>query len=102
MKEIYAILNLGCEFVPQLYGELAIGCTKGTDEAILEGLDSLLGCVDSVVVWFNQLKCYLLRGEVSLDCLGCLVVHHIDFWFESIAHQIFEVLCVCLQYSFRI
>jgi hypothetical protein len=31
-----------------------------------------------------------------------LVVHHIDFWFESFAHQIFEVFCVCFQYSFRI
>ena len=102
MKEIYAILNLGCEFIPQLDGELAICCTKGTDESILEGLDSSLGCVDSVVVWFNQLKCYLLWGEVRLDCLGCLVVHHIDFWFESFAHQIFEVFCVCLQYLFRI
>jgi len=42
-KEIDAILNLGCEFVPQLDGDLAIGCTEGTDESILEGLDSSLG-----------------------------------------------------------
>ena len=52
--------------------ELAVGCTKGTYELNLEGLDSLIGCVDSVVVWFNQLECYLLWGEVSLDCVGCL------------------------------
>jgi hypothetical protein len=85
-----------------LDGELAVGCTKGTDESILKGLYSSLGCVDSVVVWLNQLKCYLLWGEVSLDCFGGLVVHHIDFWFESFAHQIFKVFCVCLQYLFRI
>jgi hypothetical protein len=72
-------LNLGSEFVPQLDGELAVGCTEGTDESILECLDSALGCVDSVVVWFNQLKFHLLRGEVSLDCLGCLVIYYIDF-----------------------
>ena len=101
-KEIDAILYLGCKFVPQLDGELTISCTKGTNESILVGLFSVLGCADSVVVRFNELKCYLLRGEVSLDCLGCLVVHHVDFRFESFAHKIFKVFCVCLQYLFQI
>ena len=58
-------MHLGSEFVPQLDGELAIGCAEGTDESILERLNGSLGGVDSVVVWFDQLKCYLLRGEVS-------------------------------------
>ena len=35
-KEIDAILYLGCEFVPQLDGELAISCSEGADESILE------------------------------------------------------------------
>jgi hypothetical protein len=85
-KEIYAILHLGSKFVPQLDGELAIGCAEGTDELILERLNGSLGGVYSVVVWFDQLKCYLLGGEVSFDCFGGLVVHHIDLWFEPLAY----------------
>ncbi len=95
-------MHLGSKFVPQLDGELAIGCAEGTNESILKRLNSSLGGVDSVVVWLNQLKCYLLRGEVSFDCFGGLVVHHIDFWFEPLAYQIFEIFCLCLQNSFRI
>jgi hypothetical protein len=77
---------LGREFVPQLDGELAVGCAEGTDKSILERLDGSLCGVDSVVVWLDQLKCHLLRGEVSLDRFGGLVVHHVYFWFEPLAY----------------
>jgi hypothetical protein len=61
MKEDDAILDLGCKFVPQLDGELAIGGAECADESIFEGLDHSLCCVYSVVVCFYQLQCHLLR-----------------------------------------
>jgi hypothetical protein len=34
--------------------------------------------------------CGVLVAEV--DCFGCLIIHHIDFWFKSFADQIAKVL----------
>ena len=95
-------MHLGCKFIPQLDGELAVSCSERADESIFEGLDGSLCSVDLVVVWFNQLEYHLLRGKVSLDCLGCLVNHDVNFRFEPFADQIFEVLFLCLQDEFRI
>ena len=88
-------MHSGCKFVPQLDGELAVGCSEGANESIFECLDGLLCGVDPVVVGFNQLKCHLLWGEVRLGCYGGLIVYGVYFWFEPFAYQIFEVFCVC-------
>ena len=77
-------MHLGCKFIPQLDGELAVGCPKGTNKSIFECLDGLLCSVDPVVVWLNQLECQLLWGEVSFDCFGGLIVHDIYFRFEPL------------------
>ena len=29
-------MQLGCEFIPQLDGELAVGCSEGANESIFE------------------------------------------------------------------
>jgi hypothetical protein len=64
-EEVDAILHLRGKFVPQLNRELAICGAKGTNESVFEGLDSLLCCVNLVVVGLNQLEHDLLWGEVS-------------------------------------
>ncbi len=88
-------MHLGCKFIPQLDGELAVSCPKGANESIFKCLYGSLCDIDPVVVRFDQLKCHLLWGEVSLDSFGGLIVHDVYFWFEPFAHQIFEVFCVC-------
>ena len=82
---------LGCKFIPQLDGELAVGYLEGANESIFEYLDGSLCGVDPVVVWFDQLECHLLWGEVCLDSFGGLIVHDVYFQFEPFAHQIFKV-----------
>ncbi len=94
-KEVDAILHLGCKFIPQLDGELAVGCPKCANESFFECLDGSLCGVDPVVVQFDQLECHLLWGEIRLDSFGDLIVHEVYFWFEPFAYQIFEVFCVC-------
>jgi hypothetical protein len=49
---------------------------------IFKGLDGLFSCVDPMVVRFNQLQFALLFGEKLFGMFCCLVVHHIQFWFE--------------------
>ena len=67
-KEVDAILYLGREFVPQLDGELTICGAECAYESIFEGLDHFsICCIDTVVVWFYQLQCHLLQGEIRLD-----------------------------------
>jgi hypothetical protein len=63
-------LNLQRDFVPQLQWEFAISCGKSSNEGILEGLNSSLSSIHSIVVWFNKLKLALLLSEECFDVLG--------------------------------
>ena len=89
-KEVDAILHLGCKFIPELDGELAVSCSECANESIFECLYGLLCSVDPVVVRFDQLGCHLLWFEVRLDSFGGLIVHDVYFWFEPFAYQIFK------------
>ena len=62
-------MHLGCKFIPQLDGELTVGCSEGANESIFECLDGSLCGMDPVAVRFDQLECHLLWGEVRLITL---------------------------------
>jgi hypothetical protein len=36
--------------------------------------------VDTVVMWWDQLDVHLVGSDVLLNCLGALVVHHVQCW----------------------
>ncbi len=43
-------------------------------------LNLAISSVEAVVMWWDQLDIHLVGLDVLLNCLGALVVHHIQFW----------------------
>ncbi len=50
---------------------------------VFERLDCTFCCVDTMVVWFDELPLYILAGDVVLDCFRTLIVGDIELWFVS-------------------
>jgi hypothetical protein len=50
---------------------------EGSDKSVFERLNRSFRRIDAMVVWFNQLKCAILRDKVLFDCSCCLIVHNI-------------------------
>jgi hypothetical protein len=48
-------LNLGCQSIPQLDGEISVRHSQGGNKCILKRLDCSLSGVDTMIVWFNEL-----------------------------------------------
>ncbi len=57
--------------------ELAVSCCEGTDEVHLKGLYSLLSCIDSVIVEFDQKVVALFHYEKFCYYSTCLIVHDV-------------------------
>ncbi len=45
----------------------------------LEHLDGLFSCIDPMVVGFDKEIVALFEGEIFLENMTCLVIHHIQF-----------------------
>jgi hypothetical protein len=72
LDSVYCVLDLRCQFVPQLEWEVAISCCQGRHKCIFECLDCPLCSVDTVIVWFHQLHSAFLVGEKLFDDFCCL------------------------------
>ncbi len=94
MEEIDGVLDLSGKVVPWLDWDVSIGHSKRANELILESLDDSFGHIDMVVMGFYKLEADILWGEVSLDYLCGLVVHHIWFWFVTFVDEVFKVLFI--------
>jgi hypothetical protein len=82
---------LWCQFVPQLKWELTVRGGQGSKKSILERLDCLLCRVDAVVMWLYKLQSAILLGEKLLNVFCGLVIHDIQFRFESFTCEVVEV-----------
>lgn len=58
-------------------GELTVSRGEGADEMILEGLYRAFGCIDTVVMRFDEQEFALLRGKEFFNLLARLIVHDI-------------------------
>ena len=86
-EHIEGSLDLWGEAIPQLEQEVAVCCCKGHDECCLKSMYSLFCCIQAVVVGLGDLQLAIILGEKFLDVFGSLVVHDIQFWFESLLFQ---------------
>jgi hypothetical protein len=102
VEEIDGVLDLRSKFIRQLDGKIDVGHAKHTDESIFEHLNCPLSRVDAMIMGLNELEADLLQGEVGLDHLCSLIVHHVQFWFVTFIFEVFEILLVCFQDAARV
>ena len=79
-------------------GEFTVRRGEGTDEMVLKGLYCAFGCVDQVIVGFDEQEIALLCGEEAFNLPACLIVHHVQFYFETFALEELKLLFVGLVY----
>jgi len=75
------------EVVPQLEGEVRIGCAETTDEVILKCLNGTLCRVCSVIVGFDELDLSAPGGHEGLDCGRGLIVSDGESGFEAMGFE---------------
>jgi predicted solute-binding protein len=88
---------LWCQFVPQLKWKLTVRGGQGGDKSILELLDYLLCRVDAVVMRLYKLQSAILLGEKLFNVFCGLVIHDIQFRFESLTCEVVEVHFVRIE-----
>ena len=69
---------LVCQVVPQLEWKLWVCCAHAADEVIFEGLNGPLGCIDAVIVWFDELHIAVVGLHKCFDWGRCLIVGDIE------------------------
>ena len=62
------------ELVPQLEGAVWISGLEACDDVVFCQFDGWFGCVDAMVVWFDQLDVCALAVDVLLDGSTAFVV----------------------------
>jgi hypothetical protein len=72
-KKVERVLDLGGQSIPQLQGEIGIGCRNRCDECIFERLYGTFSGVDVMVVWFNQLQFTFVVGKELFDIFCGLI-----------------------------
>jgi predicted solute-binding protein len=88
---------LWCQFVPQLKWKLTVRGGQGGDKSVLERLDCLLCRVDAVVMRLYELQSAILLGEKLFNVFCGLVIHDIQFWFESLTCEVVKVRFVRVE-----
>jgi hypothetical protein len=84
-------LHLWCQFVPQLKWELTVCGGQVSDKSVLERLDCSLCRVDPVVMQLYELQSAILLGEILFNVFCGLVIHGIQFLFESFTCDVVKV-----------
>ncbi len=63
--------------IPQLEGEITIGCYQGSNERPLEGLNGLFGSFNTMVMGFDNLQLAVVLGKKFFDVPCCLIIHDV-------------------------
>jgi hypothetical protein len=76
-QHVEGVLDLWGKPVPQLEGEITIGCCQGSNERRLEGLNCPFGGVNTMVMWFDNLQLAVILGEKFFDVPHHLIIHDV-------------------------
>ena len=64
-----------------------MGGTEASDEVVFEGAHSAFGCIDSVVVGFNELEARSGLVDGTLDRFGGLFVEDVELGLEAVIRE---------------
>jgi hypothetical protein len=73
-KEIESVFSLWEKLAPEMKWEILVDATEDGDKVGIEGFNSFLGNVTSVIVWGNKLVGHLICLDCRLEVIRALVV----------------------------
>ena len=89
--------GLGSEMVPKLQWKMGVSSAETTDEVILECLDGSFGCVDTMIVRFDELDRSVVSSHVVCDgCCG-LVICDVERRLVTLCRETAVHLFECMQ-----